>query len=174
MDRTQKAEHIEQIKDHFSKASLVLVTDYKGLSVNSFNELRLKLRVKNSEIKVVKNRLTIRALKGSPFESLSEHLKGTTAVTTTQGDPTRPAKVLVDFAKENEQMKFKIGTMEGKILSFREVEALAKLPSREELIAKIMSSMLAPARNLVSAMAQIPRQLVNVLAAVRDQKEKES
>ncbi len=172
MNRDQKAVEIEKLKGKFSKAQIMIVTDYKGLTVEKFNLLRRKLVEKNSHIKVIKNRLAKIAVKDTPMDALAVHFKGTTAVATSDTDPVGPAKAYTDFVKENEQVQFKAAFMGGKVLSAAQVEALAKLPSREELVAKLMGSMQAPARNLVSVMAQIPRQVVNVLAAIRDQKEK--
>jgi large subunit ribosomal protein L10 len=172
MNRTEKQPEIEELKGRFAKAQIAIVTDYKGLTVEAFNMLRRKLKEKNSDIKVIKNRLAKIAIKGTSQESLSEHLVGTTAVATSNTDPVAPAKVLVDFAKDNDIIKFKIANLNGHLLNFKQVEALAKLPSREELIAKLLGSMQAPARAWVTVLSQIPRQVVNVLAAIRDKKEK--
>lgn len=172
MNRQEKTQEIELLKEKFTKAQIAILTDYKGLSVESFNELRGKLRESGSEIKVIKNRLAKIAVKDTNFEFLSEHLKGTTALTVSETDPVAPAKVIVDFAKDSDFVSLKAAGMSAKEITKSELEALAKLPSREELIGSLLGSMMAPARNLVSVMAQIPRQLVNVLAAVRDQKEK--
>lgn len=173
MNREQKQNEVERLKGKFTRAQLTVLTDYKGLKVSEFNELRRKLAEKQSEIQVVKNRLAKIALKGSSIEGLSPHFAGTTAVTTTSVDPTASAKILVEFAKNHEAVKFKAAAMDGKSISKADIESLAKLPSYEELIAKLLGSMMAPARNLVSVLAQIPRQVVNVLAAVRGSKEKE-
>lgn len=172
MNKEQKQNEVERLKEKFTKAQLAILTDYKGLKVSEFNELRRKLTAKQSEIQVVKNRLAKIALKGSNIEGLSSHFVGTTAVTTTSVDPTGPAKILVEFAKGHKAIKFKAATMDGKSINQADIESLAELPSYEELVAKLLGSMMAPARNLVSVLAQIPRQVVNVLAAVRDQKEK--
>lgn len=174
MNRTEKSAEIEVLKNKFAKAPLMILADYKGLKVEQFNRLRRKLEEKDSSVKVVKNRLAKIAIQGTEWAQLSDHFKGTTSVTTAGSDPVGPAKVFTEFAKDNEVVKFKAGFMAGKVLSIREIEALAKLPSREELIAKMLGSMMAPARNLVNVLAQIPRQVVNVLAAVRDKKEKEA
>lgn len=173
MNREQKKSEVESLKANFVKAQLAILADYKGLKANEFNSLRQKMRAGNASTKVVKNRLAKLALKGTSLEVLEAQFKGTTVLALADTDPVSPAKVLVDFAKENEKLIFKAAAMNGKIISKAEVEALAKLPSREEMIAKLIGSMLAPARNWVSVLAQIPRQLVNVLAAVRDQKEKQ-
>ena len=174
MNRTEKTTEVESLKEAFASSSMMVVTDYKGIKANDFNLLRQKLREKGSHLKVVKNRLAKRALKGTPHEPLADHLKGTSAVTFAQGDPTLVAKVLTEFAKDHEMIVFKTALLEGKDLNQAAFTALSKLPSREELIAKLMGSMMAPARGLVTVLAQIPRQVVNVLAAVRDQKEKQA
>jgi len=172
MNRTEKNEEIKLLKDKFSKAQLAILADYKGISSNDFNDFRKKLREKGSTIKVIKNRLAKIAAQGTEYEVLVNHLTGTVALATTEVEPTAQAKVITEFAKSNEKVQIKIAAMQGKLISVQEVEALAKLPSKEELIAKLMASMQAPAQNFVSVLAQIPRQVVNVLAAIRDQKEK--
>lgn len=173
MNRQEKSTEVEVLKGQFSKAQIMILSDYKGLSVESLSGLRKKLFEKGSQVKVLKNRLAKLALKGTEMESsVVPHLVGTTAVTLSDTDPVGPAKVFTDFAKDNEFFKFKVAVLKGKALSLAQLDSLAKLPSREVLIAQLMGSMTAPARNLVSAMAQIPRKLVNVLAAIRDQKEK--
>lgn len=174
MNRSEKANEVESLRSAFAQAKMAVVTDYKGLSANDFNQLRLKLREKDSHLKVVKNRLAKLALKGSPHEALVSHLTGTTAVTFAKGEPTLVAKVFAEFGKEHEAVAFKTAMLDGKNLSRPDFVALSKLPSRDELIATLMGTMMSPARGLVTVLAQIPRQVVNVLAAIRDQKEKES
>lgn len=172
MNRNEKQDEINNLKQNFSKSQLAILADYKGLSSNDFNVFRRKLREKGSTVKVIKNRLAKIAAKETAFDVLISHLSGTIVMATTDADPTGPAKALSDFAKSNEKIKIKVAAMQGKLITAKEVEALASLPSKEELIAKLLGSMQAPARNLVCVMAQIPRQVVNVLAAIRDQKEK--
>lgn len=172
MNRQEKSAEIEALREKFAKAQLIILTNYKGLKVEDFNQLRRKLREKNSHIKVVKNRLAKIALKGTPCEGLISQFVGTTAITTSEVDPVGPAKVYTEFVKEHEAFEFKAAALKGQSLSHADIQALAKLPNREELIAKLLGSMMAPARNLVTVLSQIPRQVVNVLAAVRDQKEK--
>lgn len=173
MNRTEKSAEIELLKEKFAKSQLMVLTDYKGLKVNEINELRQKLRSVQAEMKVVKNRLAKLALKGTGSDDLISKFVGTTAVTLSGDDLVGPAKVLTAFAKEHEALSFKTAVMQGKALSKADLQALANLPSREELIAKLLGSLQAPARNWVSVLAQIPRSLVNVLAAVRDSKEKQ-
>ncbi len=170
MNRTEKAAEIESLKSKFETAQLTILADYKGLSVAAITDLRRKLRAHQGSLKVVKNRLAKIAVKGTGAEFLASHFTGTTVVALTSGDPAAVAKVVSNFAKENDKLKIKAGALTGKALDLNAVKALADMPSREQLIAKLMGSMNAPATNLVSVLSQIPRQLVTVLSAVRDQK----
>lgn len=172
MNREQKATEIESLKGRFAKAQITILANNKGLSVASVTDLRSKLRAKNASLKVVKNRLARIAVKGTPSELLSDYFKDTTAVATSETDLTSIAKVLTDFAKDNEKLELKAGFLSGKVISLKDIKALADMPSREELIAKMLGSLNAPAQNLVNVLIQIPRQLVQVLAAVKDHKVK--
>jgi len=172
MNREQKAAEVESLKNRFSKAQIAILVNNKGLNVSDVTDLRRKLREKSSSFKVVKNRLVKIALKGTPFEILTDYFKDTTAVATSEIDLVGPAKVLTDFVKNNEKLELKIGILDGKVINIKDIQALANMPSKEELIAKMLGSLNAPATNLVNVLIQIPRQLVQVLAAVKDQKEK--
>jgi large subunit ribosomal protein L10 len=172
MNRTEKATEVESLREQIAKSQITIVADYKGLTVAAVNDLRRQLFGRSSRFKVVKNRLAKIAIKGSPAEVLTVHLKGTAAIATSDTDAAGASKVLSEFAKTNELLKIKAGFLDGKLLSAKDIQTLANLPSKEELISKLMSSMQAPMSNLVSVLAQIPRQVVNVLSAVRDQKEK--
>jgi len=170
MNREEKAQAVEALKERFQKASVTLLAEYQGLTVSELTKLRQELRKTQSELKVLKNTLAGLAIKGSELEPLTKLFVGPTAVVTTESDPVAPAKVLVKFAKEFEKAKIKGGFLSGKVLGVAEIETLSKLPSREELIAKLMGSMNAPAQNLVNVMSAMPRKLVTVLAAIRDKK----
>lgn len=171
MNRTEKAQEVEKLKMHFAKTAFVVLADYKGISVSQATDLRRKLRDKSTRLKVVKNRLAKIAAEGTPFVALKEYFKGTLALAFSEGDPTAIAKVLTDFVKDNEKLQIKLGFLDGKLLAVKDLEALAKMPSKKELITKLLGSMQAPARNLVSVLVQIPRQWVRVLSAIQKQKE---
>lgn len=171
MNRAQKTQEIESLKNRFANSQLTILAGYKGLTVAQMTELRNKLRASQSAFKVVKNRLAKIAVEGSNHADLKDHFKDTVAVATSEADPTAPAKILVEFAKQNEKLEIKAALLDGKILTNAEVKALADMPSKEELIAKLMGSMQAPAQNLVGVLSQIPRQVVQVLSAVKAQKE---
>jgi|APSaa5957512535_1039671.scaffolds.fasta_scaffold48914_3 large subunit ribosomal protein L10 len=170
MNRAEKAAEIELLKERFASSQIAILTDYRGLDVASITSLRRQLDESQTNFKVVKNRLAKIAVKDTSAEPLSEYFVGTTAVATSD-DPTGPAKVLMKFAKDHEQLKIRIGLLDGKLLDLKSVEQLATMPSKDELIAKLMGSMQAPATNLVGVLSQIPRQVVSVLDAVRKQKE---
>ena len=171
MNREEKNQAVQDLKSRFQAASITLLADYKGLKVNEINELRQKLSENAAKMQVVKNTLARLALEETEMKELQEHFKGTTAVITAEGDPVSSTKVLIQFAKDREKPQIKVGFMSGELMDAAKVEALSKLPSREEMLAKLLGSMQAPAQNLVNVLAAIPRQLVTVLAAIRDQKE---
>ena len=171
MNRDQKAKEIASIKDRFQKAKAVIFADNKGLKVSEITELRKKLHGAKANLKTVKNRLVKRALKDAAIEGLDNFFEGPTTVSSSETDPVSQAKVLVDFAKEHETLVVKGGYMDGVVLGAEKIKALAALPSREVLYAKLLGCLLNPARGLVSVLAAGPRQLVTVVDAVRKQKE---
>jgi large subunit ribosomal protein L10 len=170
MLKSEKSQAVEELKGRFQKAVVTLLADYKGLKVSEITQLRQELRKHQAELKVLKNTLATLALKGTEMEALSQYFVGTTAVVTGSADPVHPAKVLVKFAKDNEKAKIKAGFLSGKLMQPGEIETLSKLPSREEMLAKMLGSMKAPAQNLYNVMTAIPRKWATVLAAVRDKK----
>lgn len=171
MNRTEKVAEVDALRAKLAKSSIAILAGYRGLSVAAITELRAKLRAKAGSLKVVKNRLAKLAIKDTSYQVLTEYLVGPVALVTTEKDPVGPSKVLMEFAKDNERLQIKTGVLEGSVLKIKDLEALAKMPSREELIAKLMGSMQAPITNLVNVMGQIPRQIVNVLSAIKSQKE---
>lgn len=170
MNRAEKTEMIAELKDRFTKSSITLLADYKGLKVNDMNELRRKLLDSQARLMVVKNTLAKLAVEETDLKPLQDHFVGTLAVITGEGDPVGPAKALIQFAKDREKPEIKWGFMSGELMEAGQVEALSKLPSREEMLAKLLGSMQAPAQNLVNVLVAVPRQLVTVLSAIRDQK----
>lgn len=170
MNRTEKTQAVEDLKQSFQKSGVTLLADYQGLKVSEMTKLRQELRKSSAELKVLKNTLASLALKDTEMAGLAQHFVGTNAVILSQGDPVTPAKILVKFAKEFEKAKIKGGFLSGKLLSAAEIEALSKLPSREEMLSKLLGSMLAPAQNWVNVLSAVPRQVATVLAAIRDKK----
>lgn len=144
-----KKQQVEEIKAQLTKAVSGVFVDYCGLTVEQDTELRNKLRAAGVEYKVVKNTLTRFAAKEVGLDGLDEILNGPTALAISEHDEVTAAKVLADFAKDNEQLEIKSGFLEGKVVSVDEIKKLADTPSRDVLIAKIMGSMNAPISKLV-------------------------
>ena len=167
----EKQQIAEDLRDRFSKSAIIVVTDYKGLDVAAMNDLRRKLRAEQIEYQVVKNTLLIRASEGNDVALIKDYFKGPSAIALSYDDPVAPAKVLSQFAKDNDKLEIKVGVMDGQVLDAKAINALAKLPSREVLLGQLLSALNAVPASFVRTIAEVPRNLVNVLAAIRDQKE---
>jgi large subunit ribosomal protein L10 len=161
----------QNLNERFSKAAVVIVTDYKGLDVTTINDLRRKLRQEEVEFQVAKNSLLIRASQETDVALIKDAFKGPSAVAMSYGDPVAPAKILTKFAKENNVFEIKVGVMDGKILDANSIKALSALPSREVLLGIFVSTLNSVPTGFVRTLAEIPRRLLNVLQAVKDQKE---
>jgi len=167
----QKKAITQDLHEKFKNAKVAIVTDYKGLDVAAMNQLRRKLREADIEYRVAKNTLFTRASKETGVEAISEHFKGPNAIALSYTDPVAPAKVLTDFIKGNDKLEIKIGVMDGKPLNFDDIKALSSLPSREVLLAQVLSAMNAVPTSLVTVLSGVPRQFVNVLQAIKEKKE---
>ena len=167
----EKQKIAEDLHERFSKSAIVVVTDYKGLDVAAMNALRRKLREEDIEFQVAKNTLLLRAAEDTGVALLQEHFKGPSAVALSYRDPVAPAKILTQFAKDNQKLEIKGGVLGDKVLDVNAVEALAKLPSREALLGQFLSVLNGIPVSFVRILAEIPRSLVNVLTAIKDQKE---
>lgn len=167
---------VAQLKEQLESAKGVVLTSYKGLTVAQDTELRRELREAGVSYHVVKNTMLRIAAKKAGIEGIEEHLDGTTAFAFSTEDAVAPAKVICGFIKKNkledaEVLTVKVGMVEGKVIGVDEVKALAALPSREELIAKLLGSMNAPISNTVNVLQGVIRNAVYVLDAIRSQKE---
>jgi large subunit ribosomal protein L10 len=171
VDLNEKKRIAQNLNERFSKAAVIIVTDYKGLDVTAINDLRRKLRQEEVEYQVAKNSLLIRASEETDVALIKDTFKGPNAVAMSYGDPVAPAKILTEFAKENKVFEIKVGVMDGKILDANGIRSLSALPSREVLLGTFVSTLNSVPTGLVRALAEIPRQLLNVLQAVKDQKE---
>ncbi len=171
MKLENKKQIVAQLKDKFGQAKLIVLTDYKGLNVAAMNDLRAKLREADIDYHVVKNTLLRRAAQDTDAAALIDSFTGPSAIAVSLDDPVAPAKVLTEFSKANGKLEIKAGVMEGKILDASSIKALASLPSREVLLAKLLSVMVAVPTGMVTVLNEIPAKFVRVLAAVRDQKE---
>jgi large subunit ribosomal protein L10 len=167
----QKQAVVAEVAAKLQGAQTVIVAEYRGLDVERITQLRAKARKSGVYMRVLKNTLARRAVKGTPFEKLSEKMVGP-LMYGISADPVAGAKVISEFAKENEFFVIKAGAMPGSLMSDKDVKALAMLPSREELLSKLLGTMQAPIAKLVRTMNEVPGKFVRTLAAVRDAKEK--
>lgn len=170
MNRSSKEQVVADLSARLAEAKAAFLADFRGLNVEQATELRSKLRDAGVDYRVVKNTLLKLASQGTDAECLTGELTGPTAIALAIDDPVATAKVLTEFAKANDKFELKSGALGGKLLSEAEIKALADLPSREQLLASMLSTMNAPLSNFVGTLAAIPRSLVTVMAAIRDQK----
>ncbi len=171
LKRNEKEAIVEDLHSKFSNAVSVIVTGFSGLSVSAANSLRKELREKEGEFKVAKNTLLRRAVSGTSAEVLADQFTGPNAVVMSYDDPVAVAKVLVKFAEENKSVEIKIGMLDGKLMDAAGIEALSKLPSREVLLAQLLSVLVATPTNLVQVLAGIPRKLLYALRAIEEAKQ---
>ena len=167
----QKQAVVSEVAGQLKGAQAVIVAEYRGLGVASLTSLRAKARKSGLYLRVLKNTLARRAVQGTPFERLAEQLSGPLMYGIAQ-DPVAGAKVLAEFAKENEKLVIKGGALPNNLMSAKDVGALATMPAREQLLAMLVGTMQAPIVKLVRTMNEVPGRFARTLAAMRDQKEK--
>ena len=151
----QKEEEVKALAEKFKEAKLVLLTDYRGISVAADTELRTEVRSTNAEYKVIKNNITKRALAECGIEGLEDKLTGPTAVILSNEDYLEPAKVIYNFTKSNDFYKIKGGIIDGKVVTAEEIITLAKLPSRETLLSMLAGGLLATISKFAVALDQV-------------------
>lgn len=171
MNLEEKKRIAKNLNESFSRAAVVIVTDYKGLDVAAINDLRRKFRKKEVEFQVVKNSLLVRASEDTDVALIKDIFKGPSAVALSYDDPVAPAKVLTQFAKDHEVLAIKSGVMSGKVLDPNEIKALSALPSWEILVGQFLSVLNNVPTSFLRTMNEIPRRMVNVLQALKAQKE---
>ncbi len=164
---------VAEISAQLSGAQAVVLAEYRGLPVAGMTELRARARQSGVYLRVLKNTLARRAVADTPFAGLAEHMVGPLAYGIS-ADPVAVAKVLNEFAKANEAFVIKAGAMANYVMTAKDVTSLASMPSREELIARLMGTMQAPIAKLVRTMNEVPTGIVRAVAALRDQKEKQA
>jgi len=171
VNRTQKAEIISALKSKADAASIAIVTDFKGLTVEEVTELRVQLRAAGVDYQVVKNTLARIAFDGGTHEVLKDGLKENCAVAFGYDDPVAAAKVLSEYSKKNKKFTVRFGSLEGKFMDETAMTNLSKLPSKPELLAKLLGTMNAVPTNFVCLFANLERKLLYALSAIKEQKE---
>ena len=157
----QKEKEVNELADKLKEAKMVLLTDYRGINVADVTKLRADLRPTAVEYKVIKNNIIRRALEVNGESGLNELLEGPTAIIYGNEDYLEPAKIIYNFSKENEFYKIKGGIIEGKVMTTEEIITLAKLPSRQELLAKLAGALLGNITKLAVALDQVKAQKEN-------------
>jgi large subunit ribosomal protein L10 len=169
--RAQKQQDLDALTEKLSTASAAMLVGFNKLTVGKDLELRNQLREAGVQYQVVKNTLARKAAEGTPFAQANEQFKGVTALATTEGDPVSLSKAISKFTKANPDVfTFKVGIVEGKVVNLSDVEAIASLPSKEELISKVMFLINAQAQRLVTVLSAVPRNLAVVVKQIGEQK----
>lgn len=166
----QKKEVVKELTEKIKAAKAIVLADYRGLTVEQDTELRNALRKAGVDYKVVKNTLTRFAAKENGIEGLDSYLNGPTAMAISDVDPVAPAKVLAEYAKKYNKLELKAGVVEGKVIDFNGIKALAELPPREVLVARVLGSLNAPITGFVNVLNGNLRGLVVALNAIAEQK----
>jgi large subunit ribosomal protein L10 len=172
MNRTEKQEAVEALSQDLAQSTNAILFAFAGLKVPEVTELRRQVRGTQSKYLVVKNTLAMRATKGTAMEALAEHFVGATAVAYNRSNPIALAKVMTTFAKTNPNLVFKAALIEGQAVAASEIKTIAELPSREELVAKMLFVMQSPLRRLVTVLNGPVRNLAGVVSQIADQKSK--
>ena len=162
---------VKEVSAQVATAQAIVLAEYRGLEVGNMTELRRQARRSGVYLRVLKNTLARRAVKDTPFAKLADQMVGP-LVYGISSDPVATAKVMNEFARGNDKFVIKAGAMPNAVISAKEVAALASMPSREELLARLMGTMQAPVAQFVRTLNEVPSKFVRALAAVRDAKEK--
>ncbi len=171
MNLNDKKALVERLNTQLAETEISILVDYKGLDVATMTELRSELRKEGVQLEVVKNTLLKMASQGTDTAVISDSFAGPNAIVTCKDDPIAPARILSAFADKNDKLVIKIGAMNGKALSLQDIQALAKLPTKEILLSQMLSVLNGVPTSMVRVLAQVPRSLLNVLNAIKDQKE---
>jgi large subunit ribosomal protein L10 len=161
--RARKKEQVEKLSADLKNVSNAVVATYTKMTVSQDYELRKALRGAGAKYQVVKNTLAELAAKGTKIEEGLKNLTGVTSIAYTTGDPVAMAKALTKYAKDTPEFTFKIGVVEGRVISIKEIEALASMPSKEEIYSKLMFLINAPAQRLVTVMNAVGRDVAVVI-----------
>jgi len=168
--REQKHLDLAELKEELQKTGHALMVSFQGLSVEKDGELRRALEAANLKYRVVKNTIGRLAVEGTPLEPLKSEFRGMTALAYSENDPVGLAKVLSKFAKENPKLTFKAGVVDARAINVKDIEALASMPSKEELVSKLMFLLNAPAQRLATVINAVPRNLAIVVKQIGEKK----
>jgi large subunit ribosomal protein L10 len=169
----EKIDAVEEIKERLQNNACVVMASYIGMDAAEATDLRSQMRSKNVAFKVYKNTLGLRALKELGFDDASAYLDGPTVWAFSEEDPVAPSKVLKDFHKEVEVVDIRGGILDGKVVSKADLDAIADLPSQEQLIAQVVGVLAAPLQNFLGVMNAVPRDFVGVVDQIKKQKEEQ-
>ncbi len=170
MNREGKEQIVSHLSDKLKEASLVVVTDYRGLSVEKITQLRNELRSVSSDYRVAKNTLLKRASQGTDLEQLHQYFTGPTAIVLSLGDPIAPVKVLVKYLKDYSELSIKGSFLQGTFLSAEDTQALSTLPGRNELLGQLLSLLVSSQVRLLNVLSGVPQKFVRVLRAIEQSK----
>ena len=170
LNREEKAAVIEEVSAQVAQAGSIVLAEYRGLTVEKITQLRKQARESGVYLRVLKNTLVRRPVKDTPYEKLADQMVGP-LMYGISADPVAPAKLIASFAKANDQLVVKGGAMPNVVMDVAGVQALATMPSREELLAKLLGTMQAPVATFVRTLNEVPTKFVRGLAAVRDKQE---
>ena len=171
MKRVEKEQFISELSARLQTAKAAILAEYRGLKVSEITGIRRDIRKGSGDFRVIKNRLAKRVVKGSSWESLQDYFKGPVALAITDSDPVALSKLLTKYGEEFPALKLKVGVMEGAFLDLKKIEALSKLPSKEELHAQLLRTLMASAQGLVRVMNGVPQKLAIALKAIGEKKQ---
>ncbi len=170
----EKQAIVAEVNETASNALSAVMADYRGVSVEDMTELRKQAREQSVHVRVVRNTLAKRAFEGTEFECMNEVLLGPNILAFSLEDPGAGARVFKDFAKENDEFEIRALSFGGKLLPAEQLDVLAKLPTRDQALAMLMSVMIAPVTKLTRTLNEVPSKVTRAVAAVRDQKQQEA
>ena len=171
MNKQEKTQEIDALKGLLQATPPTFVLSFSGLTVNQVSALRKKVRASSSRYRVVKNRLALRVIKGTPYEGLAPHFEGPTAIAYSSKEPAALAKALEDFTRENQGLQVKAGLVDGRVIDAQTVKTLAALPRREVLVSRLLSVLNGPMVRLVTVMKAPARGIVRALDEIARKKE---
>lgn len=170
MRKEAKQKQISELHEKFSTATVAILTEYKGLNVTEMTELRRQLRSVNAELRVVKNTLAVRAAEGTRLSEAKPAFQGPVAVALGYADPVAPARIVKEFSDKKEQLKIKLGVIEGRVIDSKNLKAVARLPKREVLLANLVGQLQLPFTEVVWCLEGILRQFIGTVQAIKEKK----